>query len=470
MLFSIVFVCLQFVSFHNTVNAAQKSDTVSSQNFPIFANKLDATNSTNGSITRPKKSSKTKSNVLILSCHGGYGHQAAAISLQQILQEHYSITIAYPVDDLKVLGIPSADEIYNKILVQGWYRVANFFGRYIVPYVIRLCYSQIQKNVAALIEKEDADIVISIAPLINFPATEAARKRDIPYLLITTDNDITNWIQDFDKVHHQFFEITTGTELSLTKDLLLSKNISPCKIHPIGLPIRADFFEKKKCNKIRQEHGLHNKPTVLIIMGGNGSELAYQYAKDLAEENLGIQLIVIAGKNADLLNSLNEIVPHPSNAIYSVGFTEKVSDFMAVSDILISKPGPGTIAEAIQMRLPILADNTSSCLYWEEINQKIISCYGIGEIVEDRSEICNQVFEYLYDKEVKHKIKHALDNMPPNTFHRGIEKIVADLVKKNFLYKFHQKASFTKKGKFSKSSQEKWENNVLIFGSLSKSS
>ena len=123
-----------------------------------------------------------KTKVLILSSHGGYGHQAAAISLEQILQEHYSITVAYPVDQLKLFGIPSADEIYNKILIRGWYKLANFFSRYVVPYVVRLYYNEIQRNVACLIEKEDADIVISIAPVINYPATEAARKKNIPWV------------------------------------------------------------------------------------------------------------------------------------------------------------------------------------------------------------------------------------------------------------------------------------------------
>lgn len=375
-----------------------------------------------------KKSGKSNKKILILSSHGGYGHKAACATLQQILPENYTVTIVYPIKELMICGVPSGEELFNICLKYGWYRPVNFFTKYIVPTIFRKRYEKIEKIIASHIEKENADIVISLIPFVNFSGANAARKNNIPYLLIATDTDLVNWIYDLEKFSHPSFEVVIGTGLPLAKDLLLSKNVSSTKIHSIGLPLRSDFFEKKNQRKIRKQFNLYNKPTVLIMMGGNGSNLAYQYASTLAKENLSIQIIVISGKNSDLLQKVKGIVPHPSNAICAVGFTDRVSDLMAVSDLLISKPGPGTIAEAIQMKLPVLVDDSSSSLHWEKINQEIVSCYSIGEVAKQGDDFYYQVKKYLYDERVRGEVKNNFQSIPVNMFRSKVNKIISDLL------------------------------------------
>lgn len=388
--------------------------------------------------TNPYKK-RSKTNVLVLCSRGGYGHIAAYKTLQQILPSNYSMTVVYPIEEVKMYGLPSNEGFYNKLLKLGWYQLTNFCSKYLAPWVLRQRYDKIEETISQHIERVNADIIISLIPMVNFPATEAARKKDIPYLLVTTDNDLSNWVLDLDKVKHPSFEITTATDLSLTKNLLLSKDIAPEKIHSVGLPIRVDFLEKKNKKNIRKEFALSNKPTVLLMMGGNGSNLAYQYAKILAEQELFIQLIVIAGRNEDLLQRINGIVPHPSNSLCSIGFTEKVSDLMAVSDLLISKPGPGTIAEAIQMKIPVLLDTNSASLYWEKINLEIILKHGIGGIIESKEKICEQVQQYLNNSEVRKDVKRAFQKVPANTFDDDIEKILAKFLQNDFSEKVKQR-------------------------------
>ena len=101
---------------------------------------------------------------------------------------------------------------------------------------------------------------------------------------------------------------------------------------------------------------------------------------------------------------------------------------MAVSDLLISKPGPGTIAEAIQMKLPVLVDDSSSSLHWEKINQEIVSCYSIGEVAKQGDDFYYQVKKYLYDKRVRREVKNNFQSIPVNMFRSKVNKIISDLL------------------------------------------
>lgn len=367
---------------------------------------------------------RSEKKILILSSHGGYGHTAASLSLQNTLKGHYTFAITHPIDELRIWGIPSGEGIYNRMLKFGWYRIVNFASKYLAPIVLQKRYKKLETIVATHIENEKPDLVISLIPFINFPATEAARKKNIPYLLITTDNDLNNWIHDLEKITHPAFEITIGMELPTTKGLLLNKNVASHKIHTIGLPLRTSFFEEKNFADIRNEFELSDKPTVLIMMGGSGCNLAYQYAKTLAKEDLSIQIVVVAGRNFELLERIKSIIPHPSNSIHPIGFTDKIADLMAVSDLLITKPGPGTIAEAIQMKLPVLVDNSSSSLYWEEANRKLVTFYHIGETVKRKDELCTKVEKYIHESRVKDDARRAFEQIPQNTFQNDIENII----------------------------------------------
>ena len=66
-----------------------------------------------------------------------------------------------------------------------------------------------------------------------------------------------------------------------------------------------------------------------------------------------------------------------------VGFTERISDYMAVSDILITKSGTLSVCEAIYMNLPMLLDATSTILPWEQFNHTFIKQHNFGESITD---------------------------------------------------------------------------------------
>lgn len=375
------------------------------------------------------ESPKAEKKILILSSNGGYGHNAAANTLKTVLGKKYEIKVMYPIDQLRIWGVRSGEQIYNSMLQYGWIRSMNAITKYVAPRLFRTRRKKVEQLVARYIEMEKPDLIISLIPYVNFPASEAARKNGIPFLLVTTDNDLRNWVHGLHRVTHPHFKVTIGSDLPSTRSLLKERKISDECIETIGLPLRPDFKNPKALSELYQEYQIpQDKPTILIIMGGAGAESALAYTKKIGRADMGAHLIIIGGKNENLVKKLKKIKLHPSNSITVMGFTEKVSDLMALSDIIITKSGPGTINEAMAMQLPMLIDNTNKLLSWERANIDLVMRYGIGERIKNYKEAKDLLQKYFKDPEHQKNIKEAFSKIPPNQFQEKIPIIIDSML------------------------------------------
>ncbi len=380
-------------------------------------------------VESPPQETPQKKTLLILSSTGGGGHIAACNTLQSLVGDEYELKIAYPINQLRIWGVPSCEQVYNTMLRNGWIRTMNFLVRNIVPSVFRSYMGKLKRIINSYITTYQPDLVISVIPFVNFPASEAARKAGIPFLIITTDNDLRNWAFDIEKVKHPHFKVTIGADLPTTREVLVQKNVPEHAIETIGLPLRPDFMNPKDSKKILQELDLPlDKEIVLIMMGAAGGDTAYEYAKKVGELDLGLHLVVIAGRNGKLKKQLEKIELSPSNSMTVFGFTDRISDIMAVSDLIITKPGPGTINEAIAMKLPILIDNTDNSLFWERANVDFVLKYGVGQKIKKFRQIEDFLASYLNDPQVILNTKRSFIEVPSNQFHLRVPGIIKELI------------------------------------------
>ena len=75
-------------------------------------------------------------------------------------------------------------------------------------------------------------------------------------------------------------------------------------------------------------------------------------ARGIDESGLDVGLVIVAGRNQRLKASLDAM--HWENPTFVYGFTKEMPDFMRASDFLVTKAGPGTIAEGLNAGLPII--------------------------------------------------------------------------------------------------------------------
>jgi 1,2-diacylglycerol 3-beta-galactosyltransferase len=155
----------------------------------------------------------------------------------------------------------------------------------------------------------------------------------------------------------------------------LQRQLQPHQIVQYGLPIRKGFWSQQPTlsgndlddskieqqQQIRQQLGLNDTiPIVLVVGGGDGMGGIIDISKELGYElsrssDLQSQMVVICGKNQFAKEQLEQVTNWGSNVkVHIKGFVNNMDEYMKASDVLVTKAGPGTIAEASICGLPCM--------------------------------------------------------------------------------------------------------------------
>ncbi len=129
------------------------------------------------------------------------------------------------------------------------------------------------------------------------------------------------------------------------------------KIVVTGLPVHLKFSPSADDAHLskparRAQLGLLDRPTVLLVGGGEGMGPVYEIARQIAQARLPLQLVVVAGRNKKLYDQLAQTAWEIPVCVQ--GFVTNMPDWMRASAAIITKAGPVTISEALACGLPIL--------------------------------------------------------------------------------------------------------------------
>jgi processive 1,2-diacylglycerol beta-glucosyltransferase len=126
-------------------------------------------------------------------------------------------------------------------------------------------------------------------------------------------------------------------------------------IHVTGIPVMPSFASPPDRFTSAGELGLNpDRLTLLLMGGGAGLGKLDEIAARLLSLNSDFQLIVLAGKNADVLASLQSLGARYPDRLFAHGFTNQVERLMACADLVITKPGGLTTSECLSMGLPMI--------------------------------------------------------------------------------------------------------------------
>jgi 1,2-diacylglycerol 3-beta-galactosyltransferase len=317
-----------------------------------------------------------------------------------------------------------------------------------------------RNKVRSYIEKYDPDVVVSVHPTMNYLPVRATRKiarrknKYIPFFTVVTDFGSAHctWFQgNVDKMYVASQRIRRLARRRST--------ISDEKLIMSGLPIRHDFAVQankmggertsQKANiyrrQMKQELGLNpNKKMVLVMGGGEGvgslSEIAKGLYTNLKKQGIDATICVVCGRNEKLRDELNnknwdeedtttkkkkkrkrkripgffrskriqqaldEAHNEKSNQnpgdvnVVGLGFVTQMAEYMVAADVLVTKAGPGTIAEAAAVGLPVMI--TSFLPGQEAGNVNIVLDGGFGDFCVDPDDIGNEVSCWLNDDDL----------------------------------------------------------------------
>ncbi|UPG84410.1 galactosyldiacylglycerol synthase [Luteibacter aegosomatis] len=130
------------------------------------------------------------------------------------------------------------------------------------------------------------------------------------------------------------------------------------RVHTTGIPVMPAFAEAHDRRALATTFGLDPAmPTYLVMGGGAGVGALDTLADTLLASADGFQLVVLAGRNAEMLERLRHLAAtRHAGRLFPQGYTHHVERLMACSDLAITKPGGLTTSECLAMGLPMIVN------------------------------------------------------------------------------------------------------------------
>ena len=166
--------------------------------------------------------------------------------------------------------------------------------------------------------------------------------------IVVTDLDMhAMWLS---RVFHRYFVAIQETKVHL--EVL---GLPPDRITVSGIPVDPSFSDPVDREEIRYQNHLDpHKTTLLISAGALGVTPAEFVVARLLQLKHDVQGVVICGRNDELRHRLKvQLAPH-AGRFKVIGYTDRMSEFMKISDLFIGKPGGLTTAETLACSLPMI--------------------------------------------------------------------------------------------------------------------
>jgi 1,2-diacylglycerol 3-beta-galactosyltransferase len=163
-----------------------------------------------------------------------------------------------------------------------------------------------------------------------------------------------------------------------------------------GMILHPRFYDAPIADPLamREKLGLRRDlPTGLVLFGGFGSKAMLEIAERLDRSALDLQLIFVCGRNEKLANALR--ARKSRMPIFVEGFTTRVNEYMRLADFFIGKPGPGSVSEALAMRLPVIVECNAWTLPQERYNAEWVVEKEVGVVLHSFREINQAVTQLI---------------------------------------------------------------------------
>ncbi len=341
-------------------------------------------------------------NVDLFFFDAGGGHRAAAEALRLVMEEQagWKIRMVHLQELLdstdlarKLLRIRMQD-LYNLMLKKGW-TLGSAQGLRVLQLLIRMLHGKQVRLLEEFFRSSPADLVISVVPHFNRALAQSLREVRPAARFVTILTDIADYPPHF-WIEPEGQYIICGSDRAVEQARALG--ICDGRIFKAsGMILHPRFYQAIPCDRgaERKQRGLDPElPTGLVLFGGQGSEAMLEIAERFdAEGPHNLQIIFICGRNEKLAATLRQ--RKSKLRTFVEGFTSQVPFYMQLADFFIGKPGPGSVSEAVAMRLPVIVERNAWTLPQERYNAEWVLEKQVGLVVRGPHQIPQAVRELL---------------------------------------------------------------------------
>jgi len=363
--------------------------------------------------------------VLILTASYGSGHNEAARSLaagftargvEAVVVDHFR-ELVHPLFERASRALYMALLRHVPLLWSAGYALGDWmssdsafaFG------VTRLG----ARRLAGLLETVQPDAVVSVhaTPAAALSTLAAEGRRLPPHTTVVTDfvahsqwiaRGIDRYCVAADEVGHEFVARGIPREL----------------VRVTGVPVRADFARAVDGPAARAALDLRtDAPVVLAMAGSHGSVGRLpEIVRALARRPGPMQAIVVAGRDAALAEHLRQLAA--GTPIRVLGYAQDVRTLMAAADLLITKAGGMTLAEALAAEVPLLL--YGSLPGQERRNERFASRAGVALAARSRRELARLLDRALAEPELLEHLRERIRRVRrPDAADRIVDEVLA---------------------------------------------
>jgi len=331
--------------------------------------------------------------ILILFSDTGGGHRAAARALTDALRLLDPTSVVAVADPLIGQGpaiVRRLASLYSPVITRSraaWGAVYHTSNTRATFAAIRVVFGPpVRKVMAHLLAQHDPDVVLSVHPLLNHIAHQAIRKSGRPRALMTVITDLVDFHRGW--TFSQADLVIAPTEGA--RKVALRRRVPGDRVKLLGLPVDLRFRPPAPGEKqaLRRRFGLDQHRFTVLVMGGAAGvgHLAAQ-VRALGMERYPWQLVVVCGRNEKLRRRLYEL--DALTPMIILGFVDYMPELMRACDLVVTKAGPGAIAEALATGVPLVI--TGFLPGQESPNVDFVVESGIGAFAPKEQDLRDEV-------------------------------------------------------------------------------
>lgn len=369
--------------------------------------------------------------LLLFTFDAGGGHRATANALTAAAEQRGSAfrfevvslqDVLAPIDPYRRLTGRPLEQRYNDM-------VRRRQTRYLVPllrglqWLVRRLQARLARRVAEEISRCQPAAVLSVIPNFNGVLADAVRQSRprVRFFVLLTD------FADFPP--HFWLEPGLDSAIVPTDHAVrqaLDVGLPSDRIFRIsGLVLHPRFYPRPPAERravLRRAMGIgDDQPVVLVIFGGKGSPEMRPLCEEMLSAREGWTVVAVCGDNPPLFQAVSALSARAGNRLRALPFTDGIADLMTAADLLVTKPGPGCLAEAFHLRIPAVVCGDARTIPQERYNVRMLTERGLGVAVRRWGDVPAAAAALARDVDRRSAMRRAMAELPEN---RGVYEVI----------------------------------------------
>lgn len=212
---------------------------------------------------------------------------------------------------------------------------------------------------------------------------------------------------------------------------LASHGVPRERIEVTGIPVDPRFAVSHDRAQLREQFGFATDQPLVLVMGGGGG---VGPMSDLAEQLVTLpgapQVLVLCGTNARLRRQVERVAPSYFGRLRAMGYTTKVDLLLEAADLVVSKAGGLTCAEALVKHTPLVVFRPTPG--HEVANAHFLESGGAAVHADSLDTVAATVSRWLHDPAALQRARESAARMAqPAAAQRVAERVLESVRRGN---------------------------------------